>query len=68
MCIRDRHYIVDDGEIIEIIPPDQKSYGTSDKQYNESFIQIEMCHPDASGKISEKTLSNTVWLLSLIHI
>ena len=56
------HYIVDDGEIIEIIPPDRKSYGTSDKQYNESFIQIEMCHPDASGKISETTLANVVWL------
>lgn len=56
------HYIVDDGEIIEIIPPDQKSYGTSSREHNERGIQIEMCHPDASGKISEKTLSNTVRL------
>lgn len=56
------HYIVDDTEIIEIIPPEQKSYGTSNKEYNESYIQIEMCHPDESGKISERTLTNTVWL------
>ena len=56
------HYIVDDGEIIEIIPPDQKSYGTSSREHNERGIQIEMCHPDASGKISETTLDNVVWL------
>lgn len=56
------HYIVDDGEIIEIIPPDQKSYGTSSREHNERGIQIEMCHPDASGKISETTLANVVWL------
>ena len=56
------HYIVDDGEIIEIIPPDQKSYGTSSREHNERGIQIEMCHPDASGKVSEATLTNVVWL------
>ena len=56
------HYIVDDNEIIEIIPPDRKSYGTAKKEYNEKYIQIEMCHPDSTGKISEKTLENTVWL------
>ena len=56
------HYIVDDGEIIEIIPPDQKSYGTSSREHNERGIQIEMCHPDESGKISETTLYNVVWL------
>ena len=56
------HYIVDDGEIIEIIPPDQKSYGTSSREHNERGIQIEMCHPDASGRISETTLYNVVWL------
>ena len=56
------NYIVDDNEIIEIIPPDMKSYGTSSGEYNGKYIQIEMCHPDKSGKISERTLSNTVWL------
>lgn len=56
------HYIVDDGEIIEIIPPDQKSYGTSDREHNERGIQIEMCHPDESGRIEEAVLANVVWL------
>lgn len=56
------HYIVDDDEVIEIIPPDRKSYGTAKKEYNEKYIQIEMCHPDSTGKISEKTLENAVWL------
>lgn len=56
------HYIVDDTEIIEIIPPDQKSYGTSDREHNERGIQIEMCHPDASGRIEEAVLEKVVWL------
>ena len=56
------HYIVDDGEIIEIIPPDQKSYGTSSREHNERGIQIEMCHPDASGRIEEAVLEKVVWL------
>lgn len=56
------HYIVDEEEIIEIIPPDQKSYGTSSRRHNESFIQIEMCHPDASGRIEEAVLEKVVWL------
>ena len=56
------HYIVDDREVIEIIPPDRKSYGTSSRRHNESFIQIEMCHPDESGKVSNATLTNVVCL------
>lgn len=56
------NYIVDDFEIIEIIPPYMKSFGTSSGEYNGKYIQIEMCHPDKSGRISEATLSNTVWL------
>ena len=56
------HYIVDEEEIIEIIPPEEKSYGTSSRRHNESFIQIEMCHPDESGKVSNATLTNVVWL------
>lgn len=56
------HYIVDDSEIIEIIPPWYTSYGTDNGAYNRSYVQIEMCHPDTSGRISEATLNNTVWL------
>lgn len=56
------NYVVDDDEIIELIPPYMKSYGTSSGEYNGRFIQIEMCHPDESGRISEATLDNTVGL------
>ena len=56
------HYIVDDSNIIEIIPPTMKSYGTNSKEHNEKGIQIEMCHPDATGRISEGTLKNVIWL------
>ncbi|MBR2743449.1 MAG: N-acetylmuramoyl-L-alanine amidase [Clostridia bacterium] len=56
------NYVVDDREIIEIIPPDMKSYGTSDGYYNGRYIQIEMCHPDASGRITDATLERVVWL------
>lgn len=56
------HYIVDDSSIIEIIPPTMKSYGTSSREHNEKGIQIEMCHPDGTGKINEATLANVIWL------
>lgn len=56
------HYMVDDSSIIEIIPPTMKSYGTNSKEHNEKGIQIEMCHPDGTGKINEATLKNVVWL------
>lgn len=56
------HYIVDDGEIIEMIPPERKSFGTNSKEHNEKGIQIEMCHPDGTGKINEATLKNVIWL------
>lgn len=62
------HYIVDDIEIIEIIPPNKKSFGTSSKYYNEHYIQIEMCHSDPSGRINPATLDNVIWLCKkLIH-
>lgn len=56
------HYIVDDSNIIEIIPPTMKSYGTSSREHNEKGIQIEMCHPDGTGRINEATLANVIWL------
>lgn len=55
-------YIVDDIVAVEIIPPNCKAYGTSKGEYNARYIQIEMCHPDTTGKISAKTLDNVVWL------
>lgn len=56
------HYIVDDSNIIEIIPPTMKSYGTNSREHNEKGIQIEMCHPDGTGRINEATLANVIWL------
>ena len=56
------NYVVDDREAIELIPPDMKSYGTKSGEYNGKYIQIEMCHPDKSGRISGATLENTVRL------
>lgn len=56
------HYVVDDKEIYEIIPPNYISYGTDNPAYNHNYIQIEMCHPDITGRITEATLNNTIWL------
>lgn len=56
------NYIVDDTSIYELIPPEFKSYGTSNGAYNNGYIQIEMCHPDATGRITEATLNNTIEL------
>jgi len=62
------NYIVDDVEIVEIIPPNMKSYGTKDGEYNSRYIQIEMCHPDSTGRIGEKTLENVVWLCAKLML
>ena len=56
------HYVVDDIDIYEIIPPYFTSFGTDNAAFNNRYIQIEMCHPDSTGRISEKTLDNVVWL------
>lgn len=56
------NYVVDDTHIYEIIPPDMKSFGTSSGLYNGQYIQIEMCHPDNSGYITDATLERVVWL------
>lgn len=71
------HYAVDDDHVIEIIPLDEVAYhvGASKSSYtniaksfgnispNNYTIGIEMCHRDESGKISVKTLANTVSLV-----
>ncbi len=67
-------YIVDDNEIIQCIPDTEIAYHVGAKEYkkyayyispypNDSTIGIEMCHPDETGIISEKTLSNVEWLV-----
>lgn len=56
------HYIVDDTQIIEIIPPNFKTYGTSNGSYNNRYIQIEFCHPKSDGVMTDKTKANLLWL------
>lgn len=59
---RSANYVVDDNDIYECIPAGWKSYGTENGVHNGKAIQIEMCHPDATGRISEATLNNVVGL------
>lgn len=48
------HFIVGlQGEIIQCIPTDEISYCTN--QANSYSISIECCHPDSTGKFTEKT-------------
>ncbi len=75
------HYAVDDDNIIEIIPPDEVAYHVGAKQIqytelsrslgnrspNNYTIGIEMCHDDESGKISVKTLANTIVLIQELN-
>ena len=61
------NYVVDDESVIELIEPGKKTYGTSSKEANESSIQIEMCHPDKTGKPTEKTLENVIWLVQRLR-
>ncbi|OOB77263.1 MAG: hypothetical protein ATN33_03075 [Epulopiscium sp. Nele67-Bin001] len=57
------HYIVGlEGEIIACIPEDEIAYHAGDKTYNSTFIGIEVCHPDTTGKFVEPTYSAVVEL------
>lgn len=49
-----------DGEIIECIPPGEKSFCTN--QANGYTISVECCHPDGTGKFTEATYKSMVWL------
>ncbi len=68
------HYIIGlDGEILELIPPTEcaqhagKSYGEQwnemAKYNNSKLIGIECCHPDTSGKFSDKTTKSLTELV-----
>lgn len=59
---RSANYVVDDNDIYECLPAGWKSYGTDNGVHNGKAIQIEMCHPDTTGRISEATLNNVVGL------
>lgn len=48
------HYVVGlQGEVIRCIPEEEISYGAS--QGNNYGINIEVCHPDKTGKFTEET-------------
>lgn len=55
-----------DGEIIQCIPMDEIAYASNDRNFD--TISIECCHPDTSGKFTDKTYDSlvklTAWLCS----
>lgn len=44
-----------EGEIIRCVPDDEIAYGASGK--NGGTIHIEVCHPDKTGKFTEKSIA-----------
>lgn len=65
--VKDRtswHYTVDDSEIYQHIPDNEKSYHTSSLNANESSIAIELC-VNADGDF-EKTKQNAAKLVNML--
>lgn len=65
------HFIVGlDGEIVQCIPTKEIAYASNNRNYD--TIAIEVCHPDETGKFSEKTYQSlvklTVWLANKYYI
>lgn len=59
------HFIVGlDGEIVQCIPTWEVAYASNNR--NNDTVSIECCHPDESGKFSDKTYKSmvelTAWL------
>lgn len=65
------HFIIGlDGNIIQCIPLDEMAYASNDR--NIDTISIECCHPDKSGKFSNKTYQSLirlcVWLCAKFEL
>ena len=65
------HFVIGlDGEIIQLIPINEISLATNDR--NMDSISIECCHPDETGVLNEKTYDSlvllTAWLLDQLHL
>lgn len=65
------HFVVGlEGEIIQCLPLWERSAASNDR--NHDTISIEVCHPDKSGKFSDKTYAAvvklTAWLLKKIGL
>ena len=67
------HYFVDDKEIIQVIPDDERAYHVGAKEYTEyglsissypnaRTIGIEFCHPDENGKPNYCTYKHIIEL------
>ena len=65
------HFIVGlDGEVVQCIPLNERAVATND--LNGDTIAIEVCHPDDTGKFSDKTYASliklTAWLCEQLHL
>ncbi len=57
------HFIVGlEGEVVQCVPLDEISSATNHR--NRDTISIEVCHPDTSGRFSEKTYASLVRLVT----
>ena len=65
------HFIIGlEGEIIQLIPLDEISYCSNDRNYD--TVAIECCHPDESGVYTEETYDSlvllTAWLCEMFDL
>jgi N-acetylmuramoyl-L-alanine amidase CwlA len=59
------HFVVGiKGEIIQCIPLTEVSYASNDR--NKDTVSIECCHPDKTGKFSDKTYASLVELAATL--
>ena len=67
------HYFIDDKEIIQVIPEDERAYHVGANQYtdfglsissypNARTIGLEFCHPDKTGKPNYQTYKHIIEL------
>lgn len=65
------HFVIGlNGEIIQCIPLNEKSYATNHRNFD--TISIEVCHPGEDGKFNEKTYKSliklTAWLCEQLEL
>lgn len=59
-----------EGEILQCVPVDEVAYCSSHR--NGDTVSIEVCHPDETGRFTEKTMASlvklTAWLCCAFHL
>ena len=55
-----------DGEIIQCVPTWEVAYSSNDRNYD--TVSIEVCHPDESGKFTDKTYRSLVQLTAWLCV